>query len=160
MLADAGDARRARARVRAPDLAPAARRAYLEPVQRVASFLVLATLLGLGCKRLDGISRDIGAACESHADCTERCLPQPRWPGGFCSLECVATRDCPVGSDCVSTADGDVCLFLCFDDRDCGFLEAPGVIAASWRCRQLPGPTPQAEVKACAPAVAVDAGAN
>jgi hypothetical protein len=97
--------------------------------------LALGVLLGGACKKTDGISRDLGAACDSHADCTDRCLPEPRWPGGFCSLDCADTDDCPVGSDCVNTSDGDICLFLCFDDRDCDFLESE--VNDGWGCRTV-----------------------
>jgi hypothetical protein len=90
------------------------------------------------CKKSDGISRDLGASCESHSDCNDRCLPEPRWPGGFCSIDCTVTDDCPVGSDCVTTGDGDVCLFLCFDDRDCDFLESASSEDV-WACRNLDG---------------------
>jgi hypothetical protein len=109
--------------------------------------VVLAVVLALwGCKKSDGISRELGASCDSHADCADTCLPEPRWPGGFCSLDCVETSSCPVGSDCVTTGDGKVCLFLCFDDRDCAFLEAAGELRAEWSCRDVDG------ARVCAPA--------
>ena len=101
----------------------------------------------LGCKKQDGISRELGAACRDQTDCDGRCLPDPRWPGGFCSLSCSATDDCPVGSDCAHTGDGDVCLFLCFDDRDCNFLEEEA--GMEWSCQTLTGPGAQTLV--CAP---------
>src|SRR6185503_16375029 len=84
----------------ARNLAPAARAAYLLRV-RVLPLLLLVAVAG--CKKTDGISRDLGAACQANSDCTDRCLPEPRWPDGFCSLDCRSTDDCPVGSDCLST---------------------------------------------------------
>jgi hypothetical protein len=107
-----------------------------------AAWLLVIVLAG--CKEADGISRDLGAACSSQLDCTDRCLPSPRWPNGFCSLACDTADDCPVGADCAPTAEGRVCLFRCFDDRDCDFLEA-GAGASGWACRTLGG------VDVCAP---------
>jgi hypothetical protein len=50
----------------------------------------------------------------------------------------------------VATAGGDVCLFLCLDDRDCSFLEDPGLAGDDWPCRELTAPSGD-PVKACAP---------
>jgi hypothetical protein len=80
---------------------------------------ILALALLASCTRADTASRDLGAPCGTDLDCGRRCLPAPSWPGGFCTRPCAADRDCPVGSAC---ADG-VCLFSCFDDQDCGFLQ-------------------------------------
>lgn len=101
-------------------------------------------LLFAGCQVADGISREIGAACVTADDCEDRCLASPRWPQGFCSRDCHTTPSCPVGSACVPTVDGEVCLFLCFDDPDCGFLESEEG-ATAWACRV------SGEVKVCAP---------
>ncbi len=92
-----------------------------------------AVLLG-ACKRDTTISRDLGAACRSTADCTTRCLPDPTWPNGFCSLDCMKDTDCPTGSVCIDTSDGDVCLFSCMDDAECDFLN--GSTPNAWKCLQ------------------------
>lgn len=109
--------------------------------------LAVLALLAPGCKVSDGISRELGAACRNGKDCEDMCLPAPRWPQGFCSRTCTAASGCPVGAECVGTEDGDVCLFACFDDRDCVFLEQGGTTA--WKCRDLSSPA--GVKKACAP---------
>jgi len=115
----------------------------------VRSACALLLLLS-ACKTADGISRDLGAACDTHDDCTDTCLPSPDWPHGFCSRPCLATDDCPVGGECVTTPEGDVCLFLCYDDRDCAFLEDPGVTDDDWPCVALTDPE-GASFEVCAP---------
>jgi hypothetical protein len=116
-------------------------------VRRLALPLLCAVLALASCRPADGISRELGAACQSHADCDERCLPSPRWPAGFCSRDCMTTSQCAAGAACVRTVDGEVCLFSCFDDADCAFLDdAAGL---GWGCRQLQGPAGATQV--CAP---------
>jgi hypothetical protein len=109
--------------------------------------LLSFAVAGAGCTRDGGISRELGAACGTDLDCDHRCLQDPRWPGGFCSLDCATTSACPVGADCFDTRDGEVCLFLCFDDRDCDFLDGPG--RDGWKCRALGGTA--GDRLACAP---------
>lgn len=89
-----------------------------------------------GCVKDDNISRDFGATCSSNADCTQRCLPAPDWPGGFCTRDCTGDGDCQSDAVCVDTSDGDVCLFSCNDDRDCDFLDGEG---ADWGCVDVGG---------------------
>ena len=98
-------------------------------------WVLIVGILGPACKPDEGITRDLGAPCVDDGDCTTRCLPGPRWPQGFCSLGCAGPSDCPAGASCADTVDGDVCLFACFDDGDCGFLEDG--IDDDWACRQL-----------------------
>src|SRR5262245_24231234 len=87
----------------------------------------------VACTTSDPRTRGLGAPCRDQADCERRCLPAPRWPDGFCSLDCRSQADCPVGAGCaMAGADGQVCLFLCFDDRDCGFLEND--VMKRWTC--------------------------
>ena len=105
-------------------------------------------LLG-GCKRDDQVSRDLGASCDGDGDCSARCLPKPRWPGGFCTRDCNQDSDCPAGASCLGSSDGQVCLYLCLDDRDCSFLVS--TVSVGWSCR------PAGAKLVCAPAAVLDA---
>jgi hypothetical protein len=70
------------------------------------------------------VSRDLGARCDRHADCDERCLldlGSDRYPDGFCSTSCDSDRDCAGGAVCAAL-EGGVCLFACEDPGSCAFL--------------------------------------
>jgi hypothetical protein len=76
------------------------------------------------------VSRDLGARCERHADCHERCLldfDTDRYPDGFCSTSCDSDRDCADGAVCAAL-EGGVCLFACDDPGNCAFL------GEGWSC--------------------------
>jgi hypothetical protein len=114
----------------------------------VRSLVLCAVAASLtACTASEHVSRGLGASCASNADCDLRCLPDPGWPGGFCTRDCERTTDCPVGAECVDTPEGTVCLFLCFDDDDCKFLDAPARM--DWKCRGFPGE--EGERSVCAP---------
>ncbi len=86
-----------------------------------------------GCGSDAGVSRELGARCERHSDCGERCLSDGdgRYPDGLCSQSCDSERDCPADAVCADT-DGGVCLFSCQEAADCAFLgPAWGCVAAS-----------------------------
>jgi len=90
----------------------------------------------------EGVSRTLGAACDDSADCEFRCLPDPEWPGGFCTRDCLDDRDCADEARCAATGDGSVCLYSCLDDRDCAFLEGGSLAGRTWLCRDRGnGPT-------------------
>lgn len=75
----------------------------------------LCAAIGLsGC----GDDREVGAACEMHADCLERCVEGKDFPGGLCTVACDDDRDCPGGTACVDKKDG-ICVPACERDRDC-----------------------------------------
>jgi len=76
------------------------------------------------------VSGDLGARCERHADCHERCLldlDTDRYPDGFCSTSCDSDRDCADGAVCAGL-EGGVCLFACDEPGSCAFL------GAGWDC--------------------------
>lgn len=82
------------------------------------------------------MSRDLGARCERHADCRERCLLDHdtggRYPDGFCTMSCDRDRDCPHGAVCAAL-EGGVCLFACDVPESCAFL------GPDWSCMQDSG---------------------
>lgn len=95
-----------------------------------------ALVLCTGCTRDDQISRAIGAECDDHTDCEDRCLPPgDDFPGGFCTRSCASDDQCPSDAVCVALDDlGAACLFSCRDDRDCGFLRSSAGV--DWACRE------------------------
>ena len=111
---------------------------------------LVGVLLSAACTSSDALTRDLGARCTFDPDCAELCLPAPRWPGGFCTRGCAGRDDCPAGAECITPGGGEasVCLFACFDDGDCRFLEVGGV-EMDWACRSGRGPSGAAEV--CSP---------
>jgi hypothetical protein len=97
----------------------------------IALRIALAVVLA-GCSPDSDVSRTLGARCDGAADCEDRCLsPSDVFPGGFCTVSCVRSSECPDGASCVADETG-FCLFDCADDRGCAFL------GDGWRCRQLP----------------------
>ncbi len=60
----------------------------------------------------DGNPVQIGAACESKAQCGGNAECDPVWPGGYCYSSCETQADCPSGAFCVG-APGGVCLKGC-----------------------------------------------
>jgi hypothetical protein len=84
------------------------------------------------------VSRDLGARCERHADCQERCLLDTpageHYPDGFCTLSCDSDHDCPGGAVCAAL-QGGVCLFECEATESCAFL------GAGWDCLPQSGRT-------------------
>lgn len=86
------------------------------------------------CDRYTGVCGDlgshpgdgeIGAACDSDADCISAfCGQGAAFPGGYCSAFCsVSLQGCPGGGPCFANAgdDDDMghCLAHCEDDTDC-----------------------------------------
>lgn len=104
---------------------------------------VLGALFVAGCGGSD-VSRAVGARCDLASECDERCLADPDYPGGFCTLSCDRTSDCPGDAACVE-AEGGVCLFRCQGDPDCAFL------GQGWVCvaEALRGGDPGVEVMVC-----------
>ena len=101
--------------------------------------LALGLLAATACGLSADVSRELGARCDSHDECDERCISS--YPGGFCSLSCDDDDDCPATSACVDVEAG-VCLFTCELASDCEFL-GPG-----WSCQQV-NQLPTGEVMAC-----------
>lgn len=88
------------------------------------------TCVALAACSDEGVSRAVGARCDQSADCEERCLTSSNdYPDGFCSLDCSSSSQCPSDAECADK-DGGVCLFACFDERDCAFL------GPTWTCRE------------------------
>ena len=99
--------------------------------RRLVAFAFAVAVAG-GCSADSAVSRTLGARCDRGGECDDRCLvPGPLFPGGFCSVSCEASDECPSGARC-ALADAGVCLFGCADDRECEFL------GAGWRCQDVP----------------------
>jgi hypothetical protein len=90
-------------------------------------------VLAFACQSSD-VSRQVGARCDVSSQCDERCLgPDGNFPGGFCTISCDHSSDCPNDTDtaCVDD-DGGACLFRCLANSDCTFL------GAGWVCKPEP----------------------
>lgn len=61
---------------------------------------------------------DVGAPCESSAECRGRCARGGDFPGGMCTYECARDEDCPRGTACVSR-EGGICAVICERHSDC-----------------------------------------
>jgi hypothetical protein len=92
--------------------------------------LALALAAQVGCGTNTPVDRTVGARCDLSSECDERCLTGGDFPGGFCSITCDDTTQCPSGTACTSD-QGGVCLFTCTADADCVFL------GAGWTCKQV-----------------------
>jgi hypothetical protein len=94
--------------------------------------LLACVVLGVAaCGRDEAVSRTLGARCDLAAECDERCLTGAEYPGGFCSITCDRTDECPSGAYCIAdTGQSGVCLFSCARDTDCAFL------GTGWRCQE------------------------
>ena len=103
--------------------------------------LVLALLAWCACGLSAEVSRELGARCDDHDECDERCLRAARYPGGLCSLSCDDDGDCPSSSSCADVIDG-VCLFDCERGPDCQFL------GTGWTCQEEAA-LPTGMVKVC-----------
>lgn len=88
--------------------------------------LVLLLFIFTGCGDTED-DRLVGAECRGDRDCEEMCLQGNDYPGGFCSMRCGHSRDCPDSTACVEK-DRGVCLFRCDRDSDC---------PRGWECEDL-----------------------
>ena len=87
----------------------------------------IALALLAGCSNSD-VSRTLGARCDKTSECDDRCVPPSNeYPGGFCTLDCLSSGECPDGAQCVDN-EGGICLFQCADDNGCAYL------GAGWTC--------------------------
>ncbi|HEV7557341.1 MAG TPA: hypothetical protein VGO00_17860 [Kofleriaceae bacterium] len=85
-------------------------------------------VLAFACQSSD-VSRQVGARCDESSQCDERCLgPDGNFPGGFCTISCDHSTDCPDDTACVDD-DGGACLFRCLANSDCTFL------GTGWACK-------------------------
>jgi len=91
--------------------------------------IALALIVALAACQSSDVSRAIGARCDRSSECDDHCLTDADgFPGGFCTVVCDTSDDCPASdSECVAR-EGGACLFTCTDDASCAFL------GAGWRC--------------------------
>lgn len=108
-------------------------------MRSIVVVLVLFAACGGG-----GVSREIGARCDTARDCDDRCLPpSDDFPDGLCTLDCQSSDECPDDTRCVDKESG-VCLFTCNFTADCGFL------GPQWECKeQNERQDPNQKVKVC-----------
>ena len=99
----------------------------------IAFRIAISAIVLAGCSVESFVSRTLGARCDSADECDDRCLRAPitSFPGGFCSVSCEVSDDCPTDASCMDI-EGGVCLFDCVDDPECTFL------GAGWRCFEIP----------------------
>jgi len=76
------------------------------------------------------VSRDLGARCDTRAECNELCAGGSAYPGGFCTVFCATRSDCPSGATCADR-EGGICLFECASNTDCAFL------GGGWECKAV-----------------------
>ncbi|MGN6105397.1 MAG: hypothetical protein ACTHU0_09860 [Kofleriaceae bacterium] len=94
---------------------------------RLALLVMIAS-----CSSDSDVSREVGARCDSKADCDDRCLAEADgYPGGFCTIGCELEEECPTRTSCIDR-EGGTCLWKCNLDSDCGFL------GEGWVCREQP----------------------
>ena len=91
-------------------------------VEHMWKFLLVALLAAAcgGCADGD-LGPDLGGRCQNNAECSERCLPDRDYPGGFCTLNCDSDSDCTRGAICMAR-EGGVCLLPCSAFAQCEFL--------------------------------------
>jgi hypothetical protein len=105
--------------------------------------IAIALAFVVACNSND-VTRTLGARCDKTSECDDRCLvPSGEFPGGFCTVDCVSSGECPGGADCVDR-EGGVCLFTCTGDDSCMFL------GDGWKCHtEKLKADPSKEVSVC-----------
>jgi hypothetical protein len=87
-----------------------------------SAFAIAVAVASASCHADGPVSRAVGARCDSSSECDDRCLPEGAgYPGGFCTLICNTSSECPSDAPCVDR-EGGVCLFECATDANCEFL--------------------------------------
>ena len=104
--------------------------------------LVVLILAISACQSSD-VSRQVGARCDTNADCDVKCLPPGGdFPGGFCTVLCDTDANCPDGTRCIDE-QGGVCAFSCAADPSCTFL------GDGYTCKMVDSHGGGAKVNAC-----------
>jgi serine protease len=88
-------------------------------------------------------SRMVGGRCVTDNDCVKRCITGTEFPGGYCTVTCAASSDCPGGSACVAS-NGGICLATCQVPSDCDDY------GPDYQCNRQTSQTPGAGPLACA----------
>jgi len=70
------------------------------------------------------------ARCDRSEECNERCLTGTDYPGGFCTIGCARSTECPSDTTCADR-EGGICLFQCTGNVDCTFL------GTGWGCKSV-----------------------
>src|SRR5690606_24431132 len=97
-----------------------------------------------GCDDDDDGFGDLGSACGENADCRDRCVRGPEWPGGMCTFSCGDDQDCPGGTACVDRSGG-VCAVVCETNDDCHGFGFPN----DGDCRDTDREGESGEVRVC-----------
>ena len=67
---------------------------------------------GCGADDVGPRSRIVGGRCTTDTDCVKRCVTGAEFPGGYCTVTCANSNDCPGGSACVASNAG-ICVATC-----------------------------------------------
>ncbi|MEO6776502.1 MAG: hypothetical protein ABI467_26390 [Kofleriaceae bacterium] len=103
---------------------------------------MLVWILVAACQSSD-VSRQVGARCDTNADCDVKCLaPDGAWPGGFCTVLCDSDANCPADTRCIED-QGGICAFTCAGDPGCTFL------GDGYTCQQVDSHGGGVKVSAC-----------
>lgn len=98
----------------------------------LAALLTLATLAGCNeaANRTTASAAEIGAGCDQTTLCAGELVCDESLPGGFCTLDCDSSNDCPDGTFCRAYDGSAVCVPGCGADTDC---------RNGYRCVQIVG---------------------
>ena len=103
---------------------------------------VLVLMVMASCQSSD-VSRQVGARCDTNAECDVKCLPPAGdWPGGFCTVLCDTDANCPANTRCIDE-QGGICAFTCEGDPGCAFL------GDGYTCKMVDSHGGGAKVNAC-----------
>jgi hypothetical protein len=92
---------------------------------RATSFMRLPMLalvmLGIACRPTGGTATTrVGAVCHERKNCDSVC-----WEG-TCTIACQTSADCPTELAPMICIEGDVCVFACARQSECGGWECIG----------------------------------
>lgn len=112
----------------------------------LTAILALATAVALAACSADDVgpkSRMVGGRCTSDGDCVQRCLTDgTAFPGGYCTVPCTSSDDCPGGATCAAM-QGGVCLATCRDSEVCADY------GPDYQCTAVTGQSVATTARAC-----------
>ena len=93
----------------------------------IVSVALTVVLSWMGCGddgRPPGVAGNesslVGGTCMNDSECDlGLCQTGPQFPGNVCTISCGNSGNCPVGSNCIETTLGWVCLVNCAGGQAC-----------------------------------------